>query len=490
MKEREELELPLDRYLSSELAQTDQDRLWAKISARRARRAGALPRARAELPVPIGHSLIGQGELMVARARVWRGVLARVKRRQPRAQLARPLVAFATFVGVVALGMLVVLNPESFRGPEPAQALQRADGIALGPIDASFEAQVVRLTDASEIRLAQGARLEPLQSSSSRFELLLARGSAEFSVTPGGPRRWLVEAGAARVEVVGTVFRVERRAGSVVVSVSSGAVLVRGEHVPGWVKKLSAGERVEVEAREETAQAAEAPSAGSDETSDEDALETAAAETATEEPTVEPIAADEVARARRRARAAHARASGPRLADVEGTPEERYAALGPRGIARETAAATSIETLLQLADVARLSGHPQEAVPPLTRALEAFRSSPQAALAAFTLGRVQLDQLELPRAAADAFERAIALRLPRALLPDCYRRLAEAYGRAGDQEGRERASERLRATFGAAADAGGIESAGTPARGAGTRAPEAPARARVPAAEEWGGAAP
>jgi transmembrane sensor len=473
MKDREELDLPLEQYLATEFREPDQDRVWAKICARRGLRAGAEPRARPTLPIPVAETLIGQGELTVARARVWRGVLARVKRRQPRPRLARPFLAFATFVGGVALALLVVKHPESFRRAEPAQALQRADGSALGPIDAREQAQIVRFSDASEIRLSRGARLEPLQSSSSRFDVLLARGSAEFAVTPGGPRRWLVEAGAARVEVVGTVFRVERSNDKVVVSVSRGAVLVRGEHVPGWVQKVSAGQRVEVEAHEGP-QASQPAAEGA---------RAASAETAAEQPTPEQLSEEPSAQAERepvrepqRERAARARKGVRALPDPSGGPQERYAALGPRGIARETASATSIETLLQLADIARLSGHPQEAVAPLTRALEAFRSSPQAALAAFTLGRVQLDQLDLARPAADAFERAIALRLPRALLPDCYRRLAEAYGRAGDPEASARAGERLRALFAGAEPS--AESAANPGRGAAAaRASDKPAAA-------------
>jgi transmembrane sensor len=116
-------------------------------------------------------------------------------------------------------------------------------------------------------------------------------------------------------------------------------------------------------------------------------------------------------------------------------------------MARETMQAEDIETLLELADIARLSGHPQDAVAPLTRALDRFRSSPQAGLAAFTLGRVLLEQLSAPAAAAEAFERAISLYLPRALLSDCYRRLAEAYDRAGNHQARDEVAVRFRAAF-------------------------------------------
>jgi transmembrane sensor len=222
---------------------------------------------------------------------------------------------------------------------------------------------------------------------------------------------------------VGTVVRVERLPDRVVVSVSRGTVLVRGENVPGWVQKVTAGQRVEVRAHSETQRRSEqappqAVPAGS--------APTVESMTSPPVPGSEAgaVAAEQPARVRR---TRSARRSA--LDRLQGSPRERYEALGAQGFARETAAATSVESLLQLADIARLSGHPRDAVQPLTRALEAFRRSPQAALAAFTLGRVLLDQLYLPEPAAATFERAIALRLPRALLPDCYRRLAEAYDR-------------------------------------------------------------
>ena len=81
---------------------------------------------------------------------------------------------------------------------------------------------------------------------------------------------------------------------------------------------------------------------------------------------------------------------------------------------------------------------------PLERVLNEFSQSPLAALSAFTLGRVELDQLKNPRAAAQAFERAIAMRPPHALLADCHARLVEAYARAGDDASARRAASRYR----------------------------------------------
>lgn len=86
--------------------------------------------------------------------------------------------------------------------------------------------------------------------------------------------------------------------------------------------------------------------------------------------------------------------------------------------------------LLLAADTARLSGHPSEAVPYLRRVLGQHGHDPRAHLAAFTLGRVLLDELGRPAEAAAAFERA---RVPEApLAEDALARAVEAWARAGD----------------------------------------------------------
>ena len=74
-----------------------------------------------------------------------------------------------------------------------------------------------------------------------------------------------------------------------------------------------------------------------------------------------------------------------------------------------------IADLFALADVARLSGHPAEAVAPLQRIVDGFAADRQAPLAAFALGRLQLDDLDQPRAAAASFSRALELGAPQSL---------------------------------------------------------------------------
>jgi transmembrane sensor len=71
-------------------------------------------------------------------------------------------------------------------------------------------------------------------------------------------------------------------------------------------------------------------------------------------------------------------------------------------------------------------------VAPLERILDVYPRDPQAPLAAFALGRLQLDTLDAPAPGARALERALALGLPQSLREDARARLVEAYTRAGE----------------------------------------------------------
>ena len=90
------------------------------------------------------------------------------------------------------------------------------------------------------------------------------------------------------------------------------------------------------------------------------------------------------------------------------------------------------EELMLAADVARWSHHPAEAVPYLERVVREHTTDPRSQLAAFTLGRVLLDELGRPREAANAFARARALDAHGPLAGDALAREVEAWSRAGD----------------------------------------------------------
>jgi transmembrane sensor len=84
-------------------------------------------------------------------------------------------------------------------------------------------------------------------------------------------------------------------------------------------------------------------------------------------------------------------------------------------------------------------------VEPLERAFSLHAADPRAPLAAFTLGRVLLDDLGRPREAADAFARARTVSPSGPMAQDSLAREVEAWSRAGETAiARERAAEYVR----------------------------------------------
>jgi hypothetical protein len=181
------------------------------------------------------------------------------------------------------------------------------------------------------------------------------------------------------------------------------------------------------------------------------AKEPAAQATAPNPPEIERVvpSAEEPAQATAAARATAAVQAPRRGADAaswrgwatRGDPQRAYAELGRDGVAR-MAASAPVEDLFALADVARLSGHPGEAVAPLERVVRDHPEDPRASLAAYTLGRVRLRSLGTPAAAAAAFEQALALKIPAGLEEETYALWIESLATAGDRPGAARAYER------------------------------------------------
>jgi transmembrane sensor len=444
------LPLPLRDALEPALDRGTEERLWRRIQERRGVGAHSEPpKAGMYLPANLGTLLEGDG-LVSERSQVWREIRARRHESKNRsAGFKVSALSFGLAAAMTALMLWAVgLSPSWGTGaPRVAGALLTTEGQPLRGVEAGPSRKLVELADASEIRLDPGARLEPLLSTDSRFEVLLRKGSAEFSVTPGGPRRWVVETGIATVEVVGTVFRVTREHDRVDVSVSRGIVLVRSDGLADHVQRLTAGESVSVKAPAPTRV---------------DIGEIVIAQEPGAEPIVETPPDQQITLAEATLAAASSAHSAPAPQGparerpaapawskhlAEGEYAAAYSVLGEKGLRREIERATSVERLLSLADVARLSGHPVEAIAPLKRVLSEHRSTAHAALAAFTLGRVHLDQLRDPASAAQAFELAISLRPPHALLADAHTRLVEAYARAGNDKGAAQAASRYRTLF-------------------------------------------
>jgi len=350
-------------------------------------------------------------------ARMWNRIEARgrVGKRGPLRGLASAhRLGLAAALLLLVVGVLAQRRKgplPSVSAPAPAGPLALANGSPLIIAPVREHAAPLALSDGSTLVLEEGAAIEATENSATVVRLRQSRGNVLYDIKPGGPRRWTIEYGIVTVEVIGTSFRLEHAGPLLRIEVMRGTVLVRGEGVPGRAAQLYAGMKLEI---------ADPPS-----------LQPSAPPSAPSPADPPPAPSSQPSNP----------GSGPRP-DVavwrelakRGENEEAYAELGSAGVAR-AARSASVDDLLTLADVARLSGHPADAVGPLERLVTEHSADSRASLAAFTLGRVHLDSLHAPAAAVRAFEKAIALGIPGGLAEDAYAHLVEARAKAGDEAG-------------------------------------------------------
>jgi transmembrane sensor len=262
------------------------------------------------------------------------------------------------------------------------------------------EENVLRYPDGSAAySTSPGTRLQLDEAVGDRVVTALERGAARFEVVPDHDRQFRVRIDTVTVTVLGTIFAVDRGEQSVHVAVTRGKVRV---DAPGASVFLEAGQEGDYPFA-----APEAPTSPS----------AAAAPPAAAPPASESWRA--LAR-RGRHRDAYALMQGLRPKQVK-----------------------DAEELLAAADVARLSGHPREAVPFLERVLADFHGDPRAPLAAFGLGRILLPAQ--PAEAAARFAEARALAPSGTLAEDALAREVEAWSRAGKPgKARDAATEYVR----------------------------------------------
>ena len=362
-----------------------------------------------ELEAPLRRSSrLGLDEWTVRR--MWENVQSRApgtataRAASRRSQKWSWALALATLVVASWIAAGAPWRTRVFQGP-----LVTREGKRFESLDApAGESARIGFADGSQIEAAPGARIEGLAATGNEFVLLLRRGKANFSVTPGGPRRWLIEARGASVEVVGTHFSVESGTGVVAVSVESGIVLVRSPLLADGVQRLGAGQSLRLD------------TGGS-----EAALEHAPHDPANEAPAAPAAAASE----------ADADAAGETRAQLDrparDTPVRPVPKPSPRAQrhVRESAA-----ELWSSADRARRAGDAARAADLLERLIAEHPEDSQAALGAYTIGVLQLEQLARPRSAARHFAQALELGIATGLRESCYLRWAEALRQAGDSD--------------------------------------------------------
>jgi transmembrane sensor len=266
-------------------------------------------------------------------------------------------------------------------------------GVLTTPPHAPAErgADEVVFSDGSVAKPAQGTSVRELSSDGESVVVAMQRGRAEFHAAHGRGMR--VEVGSIAVEVRGTVFRVDDVGERVGVSVLEGRATV------SW-----ADGRVDVVQGQSGTFPPSAP---------------------------EPVAVQPRAMGRDRIERPR-RAAGWRQMARARAYDSAYRALEASG---RDAVADEPADLLLAADVARLSHHPERAVWPLERLVDRHAGDHRAPAAAFTLGRVLLEHLHQPAAAAEAFARARALSPHGALGEHALVREIDARLRASDRDG-------------------------------------------------------
>ncbi len=336
---------------------------------------------------------------------------------------ARRRAALGTLGVLAAAAVLLVGLRRGAPDPSARAAGARAAGgkaqAALAS-DKVHSGHTLRLADGSRTELVgEHSELEVLDNTRDRIALRLVSGRAHFEAVHDPMRSFVVEAQPYRVEVIGTIFDVERDAREVAVSVGRGKVRVYGPQgaedlVAGQIKHFARSAASEMPA---AAAAAPAPFEEESPAGDED--------------TAAELSAERAERARRHAHATNARHGGAAASWRSLSQSGQYDAAF-ESLRRSSPVEDDPAALMDAADAARLSGHAQDAVQYLARVVRSHQHSPIAPLAAFTLGRVYLDRLGQPDRAARAFGTARRLAPTGSLAQDALAREVEALSKGGN----------------------------------------------------------
>jgi transmembrane sensor len=240
--------------------------------------------------------------------------------------------------------------------------------------------EALSLSDQSRVvPLVRDTQFAVEEDAHERVRLRLDRGRARFEVTPRPRRSFSVRTGNVTVSVVGTTFAIEVVADRVGVSVEHGAVEVDWgvgrkrllANESGWFPPLvMSGESQAAEAQDK------------------------------EPPSDIPVK--------------------PTLAPPSAAPSSR-------------AAEPTAQQLLAEVDAARSRNQPERAVEILRQILREHPADPRAPLAAFTLGRMLLNELGRPREAATAFHE-VRKKGSGQFAEDALAREVEAWSRAAEPD--------------------------------------------------------
>ena len=143
----------------------------------------------------------------------------------PPVALRRPRARTALWVAATITAAAAALALAWSMGTKPAA---REGDIVAAKSEARVDpATHIRFADGSTADLRDnGSRLETRSSNARGIDVVLSRGGARFEVVPRHGRRFRIWVGSAYVEVIGTIFTVDRLPTGVRVSVERGVVKV------------------------------------------------------------------------------------------------------------------------------------------------------------------------------------------------------------------------------------------------------------------------
>ena len=319
----------------------------------------------------------------------------------------------AGVAGAIAV-VLVVGRIKPHDVPATAPAIERPLVLEGSRIENQAQApRELLLADGSRVALGASASLTLARSRDDELRLVLDHGSADFDVAHVPGRRFVVVAADVDVVVVGTRFVVtvsEGQQGKVAaVSVQRGAVEVRRPHAHSMrLHSIRAGQSWSSAAPVEPA----AP------------------------PTTEPVAGDLPASPLPTSPRPSPRPSPPPAPAPRHVPSREKAAVAP-----------DTKALFAMATQARLQGNHREAAAFLEKLCRNFPDDPRAPLAAFELGRIQLDTLREAAHAASSFHTARALARDPTLREVAAAREVEALDRGADASACRAARDAYRAAY-------------------------------------------
>jgi hypothetical protein len=314
----------------------------------------------------------------------------------------------------------------------------------LGDVIAAADGEVVPVSfsEGSKLVLHDGGRIRVLSLEAGATHVLVEDGIVDATIVhrTTGRTKWQFDAGAYRVTVNGTKFRVayQSRTRALRVSTQEGRVTVTGGALDA-PRVVSAGESLNPAESRKVAPIGE-------ETPESSAAGTPSAEA--DLPSAVPVAPSAASVAppepSRSAKVGHSEPWQELIAAGQLREALRAAERADFSVVCETA---TLKELLALAEAGRFFGPSKRAVTALSVLRRRFPRSPEAGTAAFTLGRIASEKDGAYARAADWFEIYLREQPNGPLMGDAFGRLMEARHRSGDRTGARSSAEQYLRRF-------------------------------------------